>query len=255
MAAGGRVLFCLHPRWHVAEDTPVPAIEDAFKRFTEREDIAIVLINQYVRDPLGEVPPDPAAAARAFCLWRGGVGAWAVAARLLDRHPSCVHADGPTPSSLSWGVFFLVLDAVVCSGCCPRAVLFSCRLAWPVCFVGFLCLGLVSITSRACCSIRDAGCGRHRLPTRSGRCWPSFPPPSRQCWKSPPRSTRTTRPRTRSCSGCAICWAPREVFSHMYVVHPSTSSVPPVLARRLTRTHPYAGPVEKTARERHQSPL
>lgn len=95
MAAGGRVLFCLHPRWHVAEDTPVPAIEDAFKRFTEREDIAIVLINQYVRDPLGEVPPDPAAAARAFCLWRGRVGAWAVAARLLDRHPSCVHADGP----------------------------------------------------------------------------------------------------------------------------------------------------------------
>lgn len=42
-------LFLSHPRLHVAEDTPVPAIEDAFKRFTEREDIAIVLINQYVR--------------------------------------------------------------------------------------------------------------------------------------------------------------------------------------------------------------
>ncbi len=30
------------------EETPVQAIEDAFKRFTDRDDIAIVLINQYV---------------------------------------------------------------------------------------------------------------------------------------------------------------------------------------------------------------
>lgn len=44
-----RFLVLSHPRLLVAEDTPVPAIEDAFKRFTEREDIAIVLINQYVR--------------------------------------------------------------------------------------------------------------------------------------------------------------------------------------------------------------
>lgn len=34
---------------HSAEDTPIPAIEDAFKDLTERDDIAILLINQYVR--------------------------------------------------------------------------------------------------------------------------------------------------------------------------------------------------------------
>lgn len=43
------MLLLCYPHLHGAEDTPVPAIEDAFKRFTEREDIAIVLINQYVR--------------------------------------------------------------------------------------------------------------------------------------------------------------------------------------------------------------
>lgn len=32
----------------IAEETPTQAIEDAFKRLTERDDIAIVLINQYV---------------------------------------------------------------------------------------------------------------------------------------------------------------------------------------------------------------
>ena len=30
------------------ENTPVPAIEEAFKKFVERDDIAILLINQYV---------------------------------------------------------------------------------------------------------------------------------------------------------------------------------------------------------------
>lgn len=58
------------PRLHVAEDTPVPAIEDAFKRFTEREDIAILLINQYVRGQSAGVLASPVAAARAFvCEW------------------------------------------------------------------------------------------------------------------------------------------------------------------------------------------
>lgn len=33
---------------HPIENTPVPAIEEAFKKFVEREDIAILLINQYV---------------------------------------------------------------------------------------------------------------------------------------------------------------------------------------------------------------
>lgn len=37
------------------KDTPVPAIEDAFKRFTEREDIAIVLINQYIANEIRPV--------------------------------------------------------------------------------------------------------------------------------------------------------------------------------------------------------
>jgi V-type H+-transporting ATPase subunit F len=32
----------------VTEKTPVKAIEDAFKEFTNREDIAIVMINQYI---------------------------------------------------------------------------------------------------------------------------------------------------------------------------------------------------------------
>lgn len=56
----------MYPRLHVAEDTPVPAIEDAFKRFTEREDIAIVLINQYVRGLSTEMLLNPVTAARAF---------------------------------------------------------------------------------------------------------------------------------------------------------------------------------------------
>jgi len=32
----------------VAAETSVKAIEDAFKEFTNREDIAIIMINQYV---------------------------------------------------------------------------------------------------------------------------------------------------------------------------------------------------------------
>lgn len=35
----------------VEESTPPQAIEEAFKNFTEREDIAIILINQYVSPP------------------------------------------------------------------------------------------------------------------------------------------------------------------------------------------------------------
>ena len=31
------------------KDTEIPAIEDAFKRLTERNDVAILLINQHVR--------------------------------------------------------------------------------------------------------------------------------------------------------------------------------------------------------------
>lgn len=34
------------------KDTPAQAIEEAFKRFTEREDIAILLINQYIADKI-----------------------------------------------------------------------------------------------------------------------------------------------------------------------------------------------------------
>ena len=34
---------------HLFAETSVKAIEEAFKEFTNREDIAIVMINQYVR--------------------------------------------------------------------------------------------------------------------------------------------------------------------------------------------------------------
>lgn len=34
------------------KETPTQAIEDAFKRFTERDDVAIVLINQYIADKI-----------------------------------------------------------------------------------------------------------------------------------------------------------------------------------------------------------
>eukprot|EP00172_Hildenbrandia_rubra_P000255 Plantae.Rhodophyta-Hildenbrandia_rubra.ctg11125.p1 GENE.Plantae.Rhodophyta-Hildenbrandia_rubra.ctg11125~~Plantae.Rhodophyta-Hildenbrandia_rubra.ctg11125.p1 ORF type:complete len:127 (-),score=23.14 Plantae.Rhodophyta-Hildenbrandia_rubra.ctg11125:752-1132(-) len=35
-----------------AKDTPIPAIEDAFKDLTERDDIAILLINQYIANKI-----------------------------------------------------------------------------------------------------------------------------------------------------------------------------------------------------------
>lgn len=41
-----------------AEETPVQAIEEAFKRFTERDDVAIVLINQYVSTSLLIILPN-----------------------------------------------------------------------------------------------------------------------------------------------------------------------------------------------------
>ena len=40
-------LICL-PHGNYAEETPTQAIEEAFKKFTDRDDIAIILINQYV---------------------------------------------------------------------------------------------------------------------------------------------------------------------------------------------------------------
>lgn len=44
-ASSGSNYFVVDPK-----ETPTQAIEDAFKRFTERDDIAIVLINQYIAD-------------------------------------------------------------------------------------------------------------------------------------------------------------------------------------------------------------
>ena len=40
-------------------ETSVKTIEDAFKEFTNREDIAIVMINQYVRHCSERAPIDP----------------------------------------------------------------------------------------------------------------------------------------------------------------------------------------------------
>ena len=45
---GARSSRCSHTPCGMAETTPAQ-IEDAFKRFTTRSDIAILLINQYVR--------------------------------------------------------------------------------------------------------------------------------------------------------------------------------------------------------------
>eukprot|EP01136_Pigoraptor_vietnamica_P039769 Opistho-1_new@10922 len=36
----------------VTKNTPIPAIEDAFRKFTNREDVAIVLINQHVANEI-----------------------------------------------------------------------------------------------------------------------------------------------------------------------------------------------------------
>jgi len=46
----GRVLrYSAVPRAVKTEETPLQAIEDAFVGFTQRDDIAIILINQFVR--------------------------------------------------------------------------------------------------------------------------------------------------------------------------------------------------------------
>ncbi|CAN8066444.1 unnamed protein product [Agarophyton chilense] len=43
----GSNFFVVDPK-----ETPVQAVEEAFKRFTEREDVAILLINQYIADKI-----------------------------------------------------------------------------------------------------------------------------------------------------------------------------------------------------------
>lgn len=115
---------------------------------------------------------------------------------------------------LSFRVCLLYLQRYSCSCCFPPAhglltvvhglAAFLMRLLGPM----ITCAPLLTLA------------GGYRLPTRSVRCSPSFPPPFRLCWKFHPRSIHTTRPRTLSCNGCATCWAPRKLLFYV-------SSTPP----------------------------
>jgi len=145
-------ILCL-PCSRRSEDTPVPAIEDAFKRFTEREDIAIVLINQYVcpgvgeacggrrgwRAEAGHAPPRrgvPSPAGRSVAIaavLRGrsgfgdlGLGVWSrrSRARRVSSAPLDTNAvRSPPPASCLWPPAAAPVG-VCCGGpphlCCPQ---------------------------------------------------------------------------------------------------------------------------------------
>uniref|UniRef100_A0A7S2UUR5 V-type proton ATPase subunit F n=1 Tax=Fibrocapsa japonica TaxID=94617 RepID=A0A7S2UUR5_9STRA len=42
----------------VKQDTPISQVEDAFKKFTERPDVAIILINQHIANEIRHVLQD-----------------------------------------------------------------------------------------------------------------------------------------------------------------------------------------------------
>lgn len=141
-----------HSHLHFAEDTPVPAIEDAFKRFTEREDIAIVLINQYVRYPSAGGLPSPDSVARAFFFQDGGRCGVLVASTVLDGYPYSTDADGPSRVSLR---LFSLFGALFFASAAVHALV--CRYAWPACVCPSICAWSPWVIY-ACCPILDVGC-------------------------------------------------------------------------------------------------
>uniref|UniRef100_A0A4W2E4Q5 V-ATPase 14 kDa subunit n=1 Tax=Bos indicus x Bos taurus TaxID=30522 RepID=A0A4W2E4Q5_BOBOX len=66
-----------HPNFLVVEkDTTINEIEDTFRQFLNRDDIGIILINQYIAEMVRRAAGDGAVGQRAAGLGKGGLGSF-----------------------------------------------------------------------------------------------------------------------------------------------------------------------------------